>query len=405
MRWLALAALAGLIPLSSGCGGATRAEANEAAGSQLAIYSSLPLQGSYAPISQQIVNGEKLALADARGRAGKFKIAFSSLDDANPATGHWDPGATSSNAKTAAQDTTTIAYIGDFNSGATAISLPLINGAGIMQVSPSSPYVGLTSSVEAGQDEPGRFYPTGHRTFARLVPGDLVEAAAQAKLMTQLGVHRLYVLDDQEAFQVPRANIVAHDAQAAGIVVAGHDSIATNPSSVYTGEIEKIVESHADAVFFAGGDGPGVVALWQALHAIAPGLVLLGSSSTNTEAFTSQLGSASATTYLTTPILARRFYPPDAQHVMDAYRRTFGVEASPYALYGYEAMSLVLASIRAAGAHGNDRQHVIERLFATNERRSVLGRYSIQPDGETTLSRYGVDRVVGGRAVFFRAIG
>ncbi len=351
------------------------------------------------------MGGEKLALADARGRAGHFKIAFSSLDDASPATGRWDPGVTSSNAKTAAQDTATIAYIGDFNSGATAISLPLINGAGILQVSPNSPYVGLTSSLEAGQDEPGRFYPTGHRTFARLVPGNQVEAATQARLMTQLGIHRLYVLDDQEAFEVPLANIVARDAQGAGVVVAGHDSIATKPGDVYTGEIEKITESHADGVFFAGGDGPGVVALWQALHAADPHLALLGSSSSDTETFASQLGPAAAGTYLTTPILARRYYPPAAQRVMAAYRRTFGQEATPWALYGYESMSLVLSAIRAAGAHGNDRVRVTEQLFAGRERQSVLGSYAVQPDGQTTITRYGVDRVVGGRAVFWRAFG
>ncbi len=71
----------------------------------------------------------------------------------------------------AAQDTSTIAYLGDFDSGATAISLPLMNAAGILQVSPASPYVGLTSSFEAGQDEPERFYLSGKRTFVRLRAG------------------------------------------------------------------------------------------------------------------------------------------------------------------------------------------------------------------------------------------
>ena len=85
----------------------------ETTGSQLTIYSSLPLQGPSAAISQQIVNGEKLALADAGGRAGPFKIGYVSLDDANPTSGRWNPGVTATNAKTAAQDTSTIAYLGD----------------------------------------------------------------------------------------------------------------------------------------------------------------------------------------------------------------------------------------------------------------------------------------------------
>jgi branched-chain amino acid transport system substrate-binding protein len=103
-------------------------------------------------------------------------------------------------------------------------------------------------------------------------------------------------------------------------------------------------------------------------------------------------------------VLAPDLYPPSAQRVLSDYRRDFVGEAGPYALYGYEAMSVVLDAIRDGGARGNDRQVVTERVFATRNRNSVLGRYSIEPDGETTLSRYGVDRVLGGRPVFYRAI-
>jgi branched-chain amino acid transport system substrate-binding protein len=217
-RWLGLAALAAAATAAlGGCGGVGSADTTEAAGSQLAIYSSLPLQGPEAQASEQIVNGEKLALADARGRAGDFKVGYLSLDDANPTTGQWSPGVTATNAKTAADDTSTIAYLGDYDSGATAVSLPLINAAGILQLSPASPYVGLTSSLDAGQDEPERFYPTGRRTFARLQPGDPAQAVAQAQLMGLLGVHSVYVLDDQGAFEMPLADIVAREAGRAGI--------------------------------------------------------------------------------------------------------------------------------------------------------------------------------------------
>jgi branched-chain amino acid transport system substrate-binding protein len=212
------------------------------------------------------------------------------------------------------------------------------------------------------------------------------------------------VLDDEDPFQVPLANIVAGDAEKAGIAVAAHDSISTTTGATYTGEIEKIVGSGAQAVFFAGGDGAGPVALWRALHSADPHLLLLGTSSMVSESFTSQIGSAGASTYLTTPILPLGLYPPSAARVLSAYRRAFTGEAGPYALYGYETMSVVLAAIRSAGNRGNDRQVVIDRFFATHDRDSVLGRYSMQANGETTLTRYAIDRVRGGRAVFLRAV-
>jgi branched-chain amino acid transport system substrate-binding protein len=398
---LTIAAAAGAL---AGCGGVGVSGAESIAGNQLTIYSSMPLQGPSAAASEQIVNGEKLALSQAHGRVGQFKISYVSLDDASPTSGLWEPGLTATNAKTAAQDTSTIAYLGDYNSAATAVSLPLTNAAGILQVSPASPYVGLTSSQDAGQDEPERFYPSGRRTFGRLLPGDPVEGAAQAQLMGILGVHKVYVLDDQDPFQIPLAEITAEDAERKGIAVLAHDSIATTAGAVFTGEVEKIAASGAEAVFLAGGPGAGTVTLWRKLHDADPHLWLLGTSAMVNESFTDQIGSAGAKTLLSTPLLPVSLYPPSAQVVLRDYRSAFGVAGEPAALYGFESMSVVLNAIFRAGSEGGDRQTVIDRFFDGGNRDSVIGSYAIQADGETTLSRYAVDRVANGRPVFYRAL-
>jgi len=404
---LAAAALLAAALGVAGCGGVVSG-ASSAPGNQLTVYSSLPLQGPSAPNSQQLVDGEKLALSEAGGRIGPFKISYLSMDDSNTTTGEWSPGVTATNAKTAAEDTTTIAYLGDYNSGASAVSLPLINASGILQVSPSSPYVGLTSSQDAGQDEPERFYPSGKRTFGRLQPGDPAEAEAQVELMQGLGVKRLYVLDDQGPFEVPLAELVVGDAAKAGIGLVKHDSldmIHTNTTTSFKGEVEKVAESGAQAVFFAGGTGPGTVALWKQLHSADPKLELLGSSDMVNSEFTSEIGApAGASTYLTTPILPTSLYPPPAAQVLARYRRRFGAAGNAYALYGYEAMSVVLTAIRDAGASGNDRQAVVDQFFAIRNRDSVIGRYSIEANGETTLSPYGVDKVANGQPAFYKVV-
>jgi branched-chain amino acid transport system substrate-binding protein len=402
-----VAALALTVLGAAGCGGVGVSGASSAVGNQLTIYSSLPLQGPSGASSQQIVNGEKLALSEVGGRIGPFKISYLSMDDSNTSTGEWNPGVTATNAKTAAEDTSTIAYLGDYNSGASAVSLPLINAAGILQISPASPYVGLTSSLDAGQDEPERFYPSGKRNFARLQPGDPAQAEAQVGLMKALGVKRLYVLDDEGPFEVPLAELVAGDAQRAGIAVAAHDSldmIHTNVTTSFQSEVAKVAESGAQAVFFAGGTGPGTVALWKQLHSAEERLLLLGSSDMVNSEFTSEIGEAGASTYLTTPILPTSLYPPPAAQVLARYRRHFGGEGGAYALYGYEAMSVALLAIREAGLRGNDRRAVVDRFFAIRNRNSVIGRYSIEPDGETTLSTYGSDRVQNGQAVFYKTL-
>lgn len=401
-RWLCLAAVA-VVPALAGCGGVGSSTAADNVGEQLTVYSSLPLQGPEAGISRQIEGGEKLALANAGGHVGNFTVSYTSLDDSNLTTGEWEPGATASNAKAAAQDPTTIAYLGDYNSGATAVSLPLTNAAGILQVSPASPYVGLTSSLDAGQGEPERFYLTGKRTFGRVVPGDQVQAAAQVALMRKLGIHKLYVVIDQDPFDTPLAQIVAGDAERAGIKVLEQDTIIIGPGSTFTGEVAKIAESGAEAVFVSATATSEAAELWRELHAAAPHLALLASATMLNSVFTSHLGAAEASTFIGSPVLAPRFYPTSARVVLAQYEKRFGGRAEPYVLYGYESMGVVLGAIRAAGAGGDNRQAVIEKFFATQDRHSVLGVYSIQPSGETTLSDYAMDRLVNGTPVFWRA--
>jgi branched-chain amino acid transport system substrate-binding protein len=392
------------MPALAGCGGVGTSPAAQGVGKQLTIYSSLPLQGPSAGISQQIVDGGKLALADTGGHVGRFTVSYVSLDDSSPTSSQWDPGVTAANAKAAAQDRTTIAYLGDFNSGATAISLPLTNAAGILQVSPASPYVGLTSSLDAGQGEPERFYLAGKRTFGRVAPGDPVQAAAQVALLHRLGVRRLYVLADEDPFDTPLAQIVAGDAERAGIQVRGQDTIPIVPGSSFTGEVAKIVQSGAQAVFVSATATSEAARLVRQLHASVSRMPLLASSTMLNTVFTSNLGAAEGATFLGSPILATRLYPPSARRVLAQYSRRFAGSPEPYALYGYEAMSVLLAAIRAAGARGDDRKAVIESFFATHDRSSVLGVYSMRPSGETTLSSYAIDRVTKGEPVFWRSL-
>jgi len=384
-RWLCLGVLAAfaLAPALAGCGGVGASPPAQDVGKQLTIYSGLPLQGPSAAVSQEIVGGEKLALADAGGHVGPLTVSYVSLDDSNATTGKWDPGVTAASA--------------------TAVSLPLINAAGILQVSPASPYVGLTSALDAGQDEPERFYPTGRRTFGRVVPGDPVQAAAQVALLRRLGVRRLYVVADQDPFDTPLAQIVAGDAQRAGIEVRGQDTITIAPGSNFTGEVAKIAESGAQAVFVSATATSEAAQLARQLHAAVPRLSLLASSAMLNTVFTSNLGTAESATLVGSPVLAPHLYPASAQGVLARYGHRFAASPEAYVLYGYEAMSAVLAAIRMAGDRGDDRQAVIDKLFATHDRSSVLGVYSMQPSGETTLSSYAIDKVVKGAPVFWRA--
>lgn len=402
-RWLCVAAL-GLAPLLGGCGGIGASGASQSLGRRLTIYSSLPLHGASASAALQVLAGERLALEDAHDRVGRLRVRLVSLDDSKPQTGAWDAGATTANAKLAAQDSTTIAYIGDYDSPATAVSLPITNGAGILQVSPASPYVGLTSARDAGEDEPERFYPTGHRTFGRIAPGDPVQARAQVQAMGALGVRSVYLLSDQDPFDGPLAQLVATDARQAGVAVRGLDVIdVPQGQASFAGEVAKLREASPAAIFLSATASVGAAGLFRQLHAALPHVPLLGSSSLSSPSFYSQLGGAADVTLLGTPLLPVGSYGSDAERLLRRYGHGVRPVGGAPVLYGYEAMSVVLAAIRAAGARGDDRRAVVERFFAMRRRHSVLGAYSMQPDGESTLSSYGVERLSTDGPRFWRA--
>jgi branched-chain amino acid transport system substrate-binding protein len=383
---------------SGGGGGGT------VSGDQLTIYSSLPLQGDSRPQSQSVVNGEQLALQQAGGKAGKFSIKYVSLDDATPSAGKWEPGQTSANARKAAQDPKTIAYLGEFNSGATAISLPILNQAGILQISPSNTYVGLTRSQGADKGEPDKYYPTGKRTYGRVVPADHIQAAAQVTYMKDNGVTKLYILNDKEVYGKGLADQVAEKAKAAGIQVLGNEGIDPKAAN-YRALAGKVKSSGANGMFFGGITQNNGVQLFKDINAVNPTVKLFGPDGVAESAFSTKLGSAvEKQTYITNPTLDPKLYPPAAQDFFKTYKSKYGKTPEPYAIYGYEAMNAALEAIKNAGAKGNDRQAVIDAFFNIKNRESVLGTYSIDQNGDTTLTDYGGNRIKGGQLTFDKVI-
>jgi branched-chain amino acid transport system substrate-binding protein len=382
---------------SSGGGGSTGS-------TTLTIYSSLPLQGDSRPQSVSVVNGEKLALQKFGSKVGKFTIKYVSLDDATAAAGKWDPGATSADARKAAQDKSTIAYLGEFNSGASAISIPILNEATILQISPSNTAVGLTRSQGADKGEPDKYYPSGKRTYGRVVPADHIQAAAQVSYQKDNGCTKLYILNDKEVYGKGIADQVATIGKAQGLTILANDGLDPKAAN-YRAVAGTIKTKGADCVFYGGITQNNAIQLWKDLHAALPTAKLFGPDGVAESAFSSKIGaSAEKVTYITNPTLDPKLYPKSGQDFFKEYKSQYGADPEPYAIYGYEAMSIALQAIQNAGDKGNDKQAVIDSFFKIKDRSSVLGKYSIDQNGDTTLSDYGGNRIKSGKLVFDKVI-
>jgi branched-chain amino acid transport system substrate-binding protein len=186
MRAVTAAAVLALVASAAACDAQGEAEPGEAT---LTIYVSAPLSGPGRADGRAVAEGARRALEEAGAEAGGFAIAAEYLDVAGRnetqppqqrrgsasasglrLTGRFDPVTAAENARTATEDSTTIAYIGEVDSGASRTSVPITNAAGILQVAPGSGASDLVRDEVYNDEVPSEVQGTGERTFAQLVP-------------------------------------------------------------------------------------------------------------------------------------------------------------------------------------------------------------------------------------------
>jgi len=385
---------------AAGCGAAAGERGYAVPGRSLTVYSGAPLRGVDRPGAEDLVAAERLALAQARGRAGRWRVRLRVLDDSGLGAVRWNPAIVSQNARRAAGDPRTIAYLGGSSSGATAVALPLLNQAGILQVSPGAGAVALTRADSAFPGSPEKYYPNERsgRTFGRVVPSDSVEGAAIASWMARAGVRSAYLVDGGETDGTSVVSAVSARLRAHGIALAGSQSVA--PGRADWGDVARAAaSSRADALLFAGSAQAGAASMFAAARAVDSRLALFGSSQLAQPAVAARLGPGAEGARIASPALPAAALPASDRRFRAAFRRAYGREPQAGAAFGYEAMRVVLDAIRRAGEDGNRRRAVVRAFFATDRPRSVLGSYSIDRAGDSTLTAYAGYVVRRGRLV------
>jgi branched-chain amino acid transport system substrate-binding protein len=398
---LAGAALLAAAALLAGCGGASSNTDTVPAGTTLTIYSSLPFAGPQRQQALDVRDAELLALRQHHDQVGKYGIRYISLDDSTAKKGGWEPDATSANARTAAQDRTTIAYLGDLDSGATAISLPVLNAVGTLQVSPASPTVGLTQGgVGADKGEPDKYYPTATRTFGRVMPNDTAQGTALAQYMSDKGCTELYVLHDIELYDGGGlAQVAAAQASAKGVEPVG-DGVLGLGGPKLSKLIAQIKSSGADCVLFSVVAADRPAAAMNAVHQAIPGAKLFGPSQLVDERFTSTLHPATqAATFLASPVAPPAEQSAAARRFAAQFAAAYQHQPAADAVFGYVAMNAVLQAIADAGSKGDDRRAVIKAFLNLRDQPSPVGTYSIDRRGDTTLNTFAGYQIRDGRPV------
>jgi len=395
---------------STSAGGSSSSSSAAAGGNTVDIYSSLPLQGASNAQTIPLVNGMKLALDQAGGKAGQWTVNYQSLDDSTAAAAKWDPGQTAANARKVASDPKAVLYIGEFNSGASEVSIPILNEAGIPQVSPANTYVGLTTSLPgSAPGEPQKYYPTGKRTYLRIVPIDSIQAAADLIAMKNAGCTKVAVANDKEAYGGGLATLLELEKGYYGVTIVSNTGIdPTTPN--FRSYASTIQGQGADCFFFAGITSNGAVQIVKDVHSAIPTAKIFGGDGVCTDTWTNAAkgGVPAAIDPLMECTVATQDLSayPGGKAFLAAYQAKYGVSSpDPYAIYGYAVMQLVLNTIKSLGAQGNSKSAILAALFATKATPSVLGTFGFNANGDTTLKSYGLYKVgSNGEPVFYQTV-
>jgi branched-chain amino acid transport system substrate-binding protein len=393
-------ARSGATPLpASSCSAIQNASGN------LLIASDLPLQGSGRTQTAQMTRALKFIFTQHGWKAGKYTIAYQSCDDSTAQAGKWDSGKASANANAYAQNSSVVGVIGTFNSGAAEIEIPILNRAPngpIAMVSPANTYVGLThGGPGTAAGEPGKYYPTGKRNYARVVAADDYQGAADAILAKSLGVKKVYILNDKEAYGLGVATNFKNAAKKLGLSVAGFTAWDGKATS-YEALAVKIKSSGAQGVFVGGLVCENGGKLLKDIASGAPGVkIMLPDGFTPISAVVQQGGAAAEGATVSVAGLPNTALKGAGAKFVKGFTKADKREPDPYSVYAAQAGEAIVAAIAASNGTRSD---VTKKLFQLNLKNSILGAMRFNANGDVTANPVTIYKIKGGKSTTLRVI-
>ena len=352
---------------------------------EIHVYSSLPLQGTNTP--QTVPMTEQIKATLDGQKIGDFTIKYTSLDDSSAAqNGNWDGAVEQANANKAANDPDAMIYIGTFNSGAAKLSIPILNSACLVMISPANSYPGLTKAV-TGVTQPGEpdsYYPNKYRNYSRVINTDDNQGGASSEWAFANGSKSAYVIDDGQTYGqgIGRAWAL-HFGNIGGKVVSANGSSESYDvkATDFAALAQKIKGSGADTVFVGAITGNGTAKLWKDIKAANPTIAMYGPDGVNEKPWFDGAGTAANSTYLTFGGVDVSQLTGTGKTWADDYKTAHSGNQPPfYVAYGKAAAQIALAGLTKAAT--NDRWAVLQAVMGSSAIDSVIGPVTFDANGD-----------------------
>lgn len=379
-----------------------------AAGKTLIVATDLPLQGTAKDANESTNRMVRLYLEQQGNKAGAFNIEVKEYDDSTAAKGAWDDATCAKNAQDHVGNTDEVAVMGTYNSGCAKIEVPVLNqdpDGPMLMVSHANTNVGLTKPWEPG--EPEKFYPTGARSYARVVTTDDFQGQADAQFLAQdLKVKSCYVINDNQTYGQGVAQAFINEAKNQNIEILGNDPWDVKQSN-YNSLFEKIKGANPDCLFIGGiydnNGGQIIKDKVKVLGSNTDVITMVPDGFTGYPAFQAQPEAEGV--YLSFAGLDQASLLAQGgagAALVEAYKAKYGAPpVGSYPLYGAAAMQVILEAIsRSDGT----RKSITDQVFSGSgitipADKSVIGKEIIidPKTGDTNNKDISILQMKGGQ--------
>jgi branched-chain amino acid transport system substrate-binding protein len=339
-------------------------------------------------------------------KAGKYTIGYQSCDDATAQAGKWDSAKCSANGNNYARNKDVIGVLGTFNSGCAEIIVPILNrapGGPVGMISPANTYTGLTAKGPGtAPGEPGKYYPTGKRNYARVVAQDQYQGAADALLAQKIGAKNVYVLNDKEAYGLGVASNFRHAALKLGIKIAGFEAIDPKASS-YEALASKIKDKGVTGVFVGSLVCENGGKLIKDLRTtLGPNVkLILPDGFTPISAVVEGAGAAAEGAFVSVAGVPNSQLKGQGLAFLKAFTKVAKKAPDPYSVYAAQATVVMLTAISKSNG---TRANVTSQIFKINLTGSITGNLSFDANGDVKGGPVAIYRIKGGKSTDYTVI-
>jgi branched-chain amino acid transport system substrate-binding protein len=294
--------------------------------------------GPNAQLGLNISNGVELAIEQHNAKSGVTKVKLIKYDTQG------DGAQATNQAKKAITDKV-VGIIGPAFSGESKTAVPILEEAGIPNVSPSATAVTLAEN--------------GWKTWHRVLANDGVQGPGVAKFIsTTVGAKKVAVIDDQSEYGKGLADVVRKEL---GATVTVSDSINPDESN-YSSTVNKIKPANVDAIFFGGYYSAAGKLVKQLRDGGITSKFLSGDGTLDAQFITGGGAAAEGALLSCTCSSAVGSTDPAVQKFATDYKTKFNADPATYSAEGFDAANAFMQAIDAGKTSTADINDFITKI-------------------------------------------